>query len=85
MNNGSSRTAADSMPPPPTRSSMPFQPTSDSASYSASAQHVTCYRFGSVGEDTHICLWDMTEDTLKKASAAGAAGSSADLITSQSG
>ena len=48
-------------------------------------QHVTCYRFGSVGEDTHICLWDMTEDTLKKASAAGAAGSSADLITSQSG
>ena len=31
-------------------------------------QPVTCYRFGSVGEDTLICLWDITEDTLKKAS-----------------
>ena len=52
---------------------------------------MTCYRFGSVGEDTHICLWDMTEDTLKKASASSAAASGAgaasgaDLNTSQSG
>ena len=87
MNNGSSRTAADSMQPqPPTQLSMPFQPSvNDSASSLASTQHVTCYRFGSVGEYTHICLWDMTEDTLKKASAAGAVGPSADLNTSQSG
>ena len=27
---------------------------------------VTCYRFGSVGQDTHICLWDLTEDVLKQ-------------------
>lgn len=26
---------------------------------------VTCYRFGSVGQDTMICLWDLTEDILK--------------------
>lgn len=27
---------------------------------------VTCYRFGSVGQDTLICLWDITEDVLKQ-------------------
>ena len=27
---------------------------------------VTCYRFGSVGQDTLICLWDLTEDVLKQ-------------------
>merc|ERR1719245_1500341 len=73
---------------------MPFLPGggSDGVSPSSSQQqHVTCYRFGSVGEDTHICLWDMTEDTLKKASSAlsasagAAAASGADLNTSQSG
>ena len=49
-------------------------------------QHVTCYRFGSVGEDTHICLWDMTEDTLKKAALSASSGAGgADLNTSQSG
>eukprot|EP00096_Caligus_rogercresseyi_P006975 TRINITY_DN2412_c0_g1_i2.p1 TRINITY_DN2412_c0_g1~~TRINITY_DN2412_c0_g1_i2.p1 ORF type:complete len:305 (-),score=111.92 TRINITY_DN2412_c0_g1_i2:443-1357(-) len=26
---------------------------------------VTGYRFGSVGQDTYICLWDITEDILK--------------------
>ena len=25
---------------------------------------VTCYRFGSVGQDTMICLWDLTEEVL---------------------
>ena len=30
---------------------------------------VTCYRFGSVGQDTIICLWDLTEEVLKKSSA----------------
>ena len=31
-----------------------------------SADNVTCYRFGSVGQDTLICLWDLTEDVLKQ-------------------
>ena len=26
---------------------------------------VTCYRFGSVGEDTMLCLWDLSEDILR--------------------
>ena len=46
---------------------------------------MTCYRFGSVGEDTHICLWDMTEDTLKKAALSASGAGGADLNTSQSG
>lgn len=31
--------------------------------------NVTCYRFGSVGHDTLICLWDLTEDLLKQSRA----------------
>ena len=27
---------------------------------------MTCYRFGSVGQDTLLCLWDLTEDILKQ-------------------
>ncbi|KAH3853339.1 hypothetical protein DPMN_095861 [Dreissena polymorpha] len=26
---------------------------------------ITCYRFGSVGHDTQLCLWDLTEDIIK--------------------
>lgn len=26
----------------------------------------TCYRLGSVGQDTQICLWDITEDVLRQ-------------------
>lgn len=26
----------------------------------------TCYRLGSVGQDTQLCLWDITEDTLRQ-------------------
>ncbi|XP_046992178.1 WD repeat-containing protein 20 isoform X2 [Schistocerca americana] len=26
----------------------------------------TCYRLGSVGQDTQLCLWDITEDILKQ-------------------
>ncbi len=40
-------------------------------------QHVTCYRLGSVGEDTLLCLWDLTEDLLKKATLGCLASSSA--------
>ena len=32
----------------------------------AANDNVTCYRFGSVGQDTLICLWDLTEDILKQ-------------------
>lgn len=31
--------------------------------------NITCYRIGSVGQDTLICLWDLTEDILKQSSA----------------
>ena len=31
--------------------------------------NVTCYRLGSVGQDTLICLWDLTEDILKQSRA----------------
>ena len=27
---------------------------------------ITSYRFGSVGQDTHLCLWDLSEDVLKQ-------------------
>jgi len=32
---------------------------------SGSHDKVTCYRFGSVGQDTNLCLWDITEETLR--------------------
>ncbi|KAF4532194.1 hypothetical protein B566_EDAN002256 [Ephemera danica] len=28
--------------------------------------NATCYRLGSVGQDTQLCLWDITEDVLKQ-------------------
>ncbi|KAF8784717.1 WD repeat-containing protein 20-like [Argiope bruennichi] len=28
--------------------------------------NITSYRFGSVGQDTQLCLWDLTEDVLKQ-------------------
>ncbi len=31
-----------------------------------SSNNVTCYRFGSVGQDTLLCLWDITEDLLRQ-------------------
>ena len=34
----------------------------------SSNSNVTCYRFGSVGQDTLICLWDITEEALTRAS-----------------
>jgi len=36
-----------------------------SSSFNISQEKVTCYRFGSVGQDTNLCLWDITEDTLR--------------------
>ena len=30
------------------------------------SNNVTCYRLGSVGQDTLLCLWDLTEDILKQ-------------------
>jgi len=32
------------------------------------SSRVTCYRLGSIGEDTLLCLWDLTEDVLRKPS-----------------
>lgn len=43
--------------------------TSESTRLSVSEPQVTripaCYRVGSVGQDTQLCLWDLTEDVLK--------------------
>lgn len=33
---------------------------------STHSHNITSYRFGSVGQDTHICLWDLTDDVLKQ-------------------
>ncbi|XP_054153503.1 WD repeat-containing protein 20-like [Oppia nitens] len=30
------------------------------------SQNITAYRLGSVGQDTHICLWDLSDDVLKQ-------------------
>ena len=40
----------------------------DTMPVGASSSNVTCYRFGSVGQDTLICLWDITEEALTRAS-----------------
>merc|ERR1719187_586327 len=50
---------------PATNSESPDRSVNPAATQSA----VTCYRFGSVGQDTLICLWDLTEDFLKKSAA----------------
>lgn len=31
-----------------------------------SSSNITTYRFGSVGQDTMLCLWDITEDIIKQ-------------------
>lgn len=43
--------------------------SNDDHSKRRDATNVTCYRFGSVGQDTLICLWDITEDILKQSCA----------------
>jgi len=37
-----------------------------SLSEPTNARIPACYRVGSVGQDTQICLWDLTEDVLKQ-------------------
>ncbi|CAG2235229.1 Dystrophia myotonica WD repeat-containing protein,WD repeat-containing protein 20 [Mytilus edulis] len=32
----------------------------------SSSSNITTYRFGSVGQDTMLCLWDITEDIIKQ-------------------
>ncbi len=54
------------------------------AASGGSDPHVTCYRFGSVGEDTHLCLWDMTEDMLKKSYAASSDAKATSTATGKS-
>lgn len=39
--------------------SEPLVPTNDS-------RQITSYRIGSVGQDTHLCLWDLTDDVLRQ-------------------
>ena len=49
-----------------TSSSTTTTTNNDDHSKRRDASNVTCYRFGSVGQDTLICLWDITEDILKQ-------------------
>jgi hypothetical protein len=35
-------------------------------SVQSSGSCITTYRFGSVGQDTMLCLWDLTEDVIKQ-------------------
>ncbi|XP_058128699.1 WD repeat-containing protein 20 [Anopheles ziemanni] len=46
----------------------PQQPHDSSACDKLTAQNrlATCYRLGSVSQDTQICLWDITEDVLRQ-------------------
>lgn len=39
--------------------SEPLVPSNDS-------KQITSYRIGSVGQDTHLCLWDLTDDVLRQ-------------------
>lgn len=51
---------------PPALASPPEGRAAHPAAGSPAREAVTCYRFGSVSQDTHICLWDLTEELLKQ-------------------
>ena len=51
---------------PPILTSPPEGRALHPAAGSPAREAVTCYRFGSVSQDTHICLWDLTEELLKQ-------------------
>lgn len=38
---------------------------SSNSQVNSEERDVSCYRFGSVGEDTMLCLWDLSEDVLR--------------------
>ena len=38
----------------------------DRASHASGGPSIVCYRFGSVSQDTQLCLWDLTEDILRQ-------------------
>jgi WD40 repeat protein len=51
----------------PVRSKSASSPAvSSRGSADLSRINATCYRLGSVGQDTQLCLWDITEDVLKQ-------------------
>ncbi|CAG7723175.1 unnamed protein product [Allacma fusca] len=47
------------------RSSKTCESLRISTSESTTTRIPACYRLGSVGQDTQLCLWDLTEDVLK--------------------
>lgn len=42
----------------------PVPPVSNSSTRALG--NIVCYRFGSLGQDTQLCLWDLTEDVFKQ-------------------
>jgi len=54
---------------PPALASPPEGRAAHPAAGSPAREAVTCYRFGSVSQDTNICLWDLTEELLKQSAA----------------
>ncbi|XP_014669120.1 PREDICTED: WD repeat-containing protein 20-like [Priapulus caudatus] len=40
--------------------------STDSQTLRGLANRIISYRFGSVGHDTHLCLWDLTEDVIRQ-------------------
>lgn len=45
----------------------------------------TCYRLGSVGQDTQLCLWDITEDVLRQPICSRTRTSAANSVSSGNG
>lgn len=48
------------------RNSLDSSRTASMPSSPGSSSCITTYRFGSIGQDTMMCLWDLTEDIVKQ-------------------
>lgn len=59
-NSGSNRSASTS------RSASGSFHRSNSKTAATNSHNITSYRFGSIGQDTQICLWDLADDVLKQ-------------------
>lgn len=48
------------------RTSSGVSPSEPLVPTNQSSRQITSYRIGSVGQDTHLCLWDITDDVLRQ-------------------